>query len=127
MALPLACFFLCRGVAGPMLVSPIRKLKPLILLPLCLLIACHGHRGLNGVYLQKDPKHIFTALKFYPNGEVDLSDSHISIIKATYTAEADRITIDLGQHPLFLRMKDKECLDGGSIVGVFCKSSRSSN
>lgn len=110
-----------------MVASPIGKLKIVMLLPLCLLIACHGHRGLKGVYLQQDPKHIFTALKFYPNGEVDLSDSHVNIVKATYTAEADRITINLGQHPLFLRMKDTECLDGGSVVGVFCRSSRNSN
>lgn len=90
------------------------------------LVACHKRSGLNGVYLQKDSNHIFTALKFYSEGTVDIADSHLGTVKGTYTAEGDRVTINLGQHPMVFRVKDG-CLNGGSMIGVFCATSRNSN
>ena len=103
---------------------------PVILAPLSLfLVSCHSHTGgaPSGVYLQKDTGHVFTSIKFYPSGEVDISDVHAGVLKATYTGEGDRVTVNLGQHSIVLKIISGGCLDGGSVEGEFCSAARSPN
>lgn len=93
------------------------------------LFGCHNHAHVGaptGVYVQKDTGHVFNALKFYPSGEVDISDVHSGVIKGTYKEEGDHVTVSLGQHQIVLKFTSGGCIDGGPVEGVFCTTPRSS-
>ena len=94
-----------------------------------IIVGCHRHTvsALSGVYLQKETGHVFTSLKFYPSGEVDISDAHVGVLKATYAEEGDRVTVNLGQHAIVLKITSGGCLEGGPAEGEFCSAARSPN
>ena len=98
-------------------------------LALAFLFGCHNHAHVGaptGVYVQKHTGHVFNALKFYPRGEVDMSDVHSSVIKGTYKEEGDHVRVSLGQHEIVLKFTSGGCLDGGPEEGVFCTAPRNS-
>ena len=92
-------------------------LRATLTLAIVLIAGCGRH--LSGTYTGEPDAH-FEKLTFKSGGKVELSFMG-SISEATYALEGDRVKISAGGMTQIFTLDKQGCLDGGGIVGKYCK------
>lgn len=88
------------------------------LLPVFML-ACGG--GVNGVYEPENGEGFFEKLDFRGSGKVDITFIG-SIREADFEVDGDRVRITTGGETQIFTRLDDGCLDGGGLLGRYCRS-----
>ena len=102
---------LCRGRAGP----------ASALLAVVALSGCGG--GLNGTYTPSGDG-FFEQLTFQSGGTVEITWMGMTK-EGSYEVDGDRVKVTVGGDTQVLRIDGRGCVDGGGLIGRYCKGGSS--
>ncbi len=89
------------------------------LLSLAMATGIVGCKGLSGTYVARGDAFL-EKIAFNSNGNVEISVMGVTQ-PGTFKKDGDKVTISIaGENHVFTIDKDG-CLDGGSIIGKYCK------
>jgi len=81
---------------------------------------------LDGTYTPADGEGLISSITFKSGGKCELTGLGMTK-EGTYELEGQKVKITVSGETNILTMDDKGCLDGGGIIGRFCKGSAKSD
>ena len=85
------------------------------------LLGCAGcNSGVQGKYLGGD-EGFFESLDFKSDGKVEITFMG-SAREGTYVVEDSKVKVTAGGDTQIFTIRDDGCLDGGGLVGSYCKN-----
>jgi len=83
---------------------------------------------LSGIYVVKKDKAnalsglIFQKIEFGSGDTVDLTATMGQTLRGTYKVDGKKVVITVGPQSSVFLLDDQGCIDGGDMIGKFCKS-----
>jgi|SRR5690606_18554673 len=96
------------------------KTLSLLALGLTTLFMNCGSTKLSGTYLGQDDAFYVENMTFTSSKTVEL-ESGMATVEGTYTIDEDKVKITVGGQIHIFTIIDNGCLDGGGMLGTFCK------
>jgi len=97
-----------------------RTLATLIVGLLLLLVGCTGK--LSGAYLPSgDGIGKIAKFDFTSSDKVEMHVAGIPAVEASYELEGDKVKMTANGQTSIFKLDEKGCLDGGELLGTFCK------
>lgn len=81
---------------------------------------------LDGTYTPADGEGLISSITFKSGGKVEVTGLGMTK-EGTYELEGNKVKVTLSNDTTIMTIDDKGCLDGGGIIGRFCKGSAKSN